>query len=108
MSSFNGDMFPFRVEHFMPQASYFTWYHLPHIVVQIRALPLAVGCIFAMAHFWTPHLIPGTAIPVQVPGTFPMGFLAAWYFLRYRTMLPLTACHAVLYILLNKWVEAHL
>ena len=71
-------------------------------------LPLFVGLVFAAAHFWTPHRIPGTIVPVQVVLTFPMGFLVAWYFLRFRTIVPLVVCHAVLYVLLNEWVEAHL
>lgn len=71
-------------------------------------IPLVVGLIFAAAHFWTPHRIPGTFIPVQVPLTFPVGFLVSWYFLRFRTIVPLVVLHAILYVLLNRWVEAHL
>ncbi len=71
-------------------------------------LPLVVGVLFALAHFWTPHHIPGTGIPLQLIGTFPLGFLAAWYFLTFRTILPLTVAHAVLYVLLHHWVLMHL
>jgi len=71
-------------------------------------LPLFVGMIFGLAHFWTPHLIPGTFIPVQVLITFPVGFLAAWYFLRFRSIVPLTLIHAIGYILLHSWVEVQL
>jgi len=71
-------------------------------------LPLVVGLLFALAHFWTPFHIPGTKIPLQLVGTFPVGFMAAWYFLKFRTLLPLVLSHAVLYVLLNRWVEAHL
>jgi len=71
-------------------------------------LPMLVGLLFGLAHFWTPAPIPGTVIPLQVPGTIPMGFLCAWYFLRFRTILPLILCHIVLFVLLVHWVERHL
>jgi hypothetical protein len=71
-------------------------------------LPLVTGLLFGLAHFWVPVRFPGTQIPLQVISTFPLGFLAAWYFLRYRTILPLTAGHAILYVLLHRWVESHL
>lgn len=71
-------------------------------------LPFVVGLLFALAHFWTPHHFPGTKIPVQVIGTFPLGFIAAWYFLKYRNILPLTVSHAILYVLLSQWILKHL
>ncbi len=71
-------------------------------------LPLAVGLAFSLAHFWTPARIPGTIVPVQMLITFPAGFVAAFYFLTFRNILPLTASHAVLYPLLHNWIESHL
>lgn len=71
-------------------------------------LPLAVGLLFSLAHFWTPARIPGTIVPVQMLITFPAGFFAAFYFLKFRNILPLTAIHAVAYPLLHNWIEAHL
>ena len=71
-------------------------------------LPIAVGLLFALAHFWTPYHIPGARIPIQLIGTFPIGFMAAWYFLKFRTILPLTVAQAVLYVLMHNWVEAYL
>ena len=71
-------------------------------------LPLTVGLLFCLAHLWTPALIPGTSLPVQVLITFPAGLSAAFYFLKFRTILPLTAIHAVFYPLMNNWIEAHL
>lgn len=71
-------------------------------------LPLVVGLFFALAHFWTPCHIPGTRIPLQLVGMFPVGFVVSWYFLKFRTILPLTVSHAVLYVLLHRWVEVHL
>lgn len=68
-------------------------------------LPLAVGICFGVAHFWSPTHFPGTEIPIQVVATAPMGFFAAWYFLRFRNILPLTAFHAIAYVLFSKWVE---
>ena len=68
-------------------------------------LPLAVGLAFCLAHFWTPARIPGTIIPIQMLITFPAGFFAAYYFARFRSILPLTAIHAVAYPLLNNWIE---
>lgn len=69
-------------------------------------LPLLVGLAFGLAHFWTPARIPGTAIPLQVIGTFPAGFACAWYFLRFRNILPMTLCHAIIYVFLSRWVES--
>ncbi len=71
-------------------------------------LPLAVGLLFSLAHFWTPARIPGTIVPIQLVLTFPAGFFAAFYFLKFRTILPLTAIHAICYPLLHNWVESHL
>jgi len=71
-------------------------------------LPVIVGLGFGLAHFWTPYLIPGTFIPVQVILTMPVGFAVAWYFLRFRTILPLILSHAILYVCLNRWVQAYL
>ena len=77
---------------------------LPALRGQWR-LPLAVGLCFGAAHFWAPVHFPGSAIPLQVIGTAPMGFFAAWYFLRFRSILPLTAFHAIAYVLYTRWVE---
>ncbi len=71
-------------------------------------LPLAVGLAFGAAHFWTPALIPGSIIPVQVVITAVAGFVAAQYFLVFRNILPLTLIHAIAYPLLVHWVERHL
>jgi len=71
-------------------------------------IPLAVGLVFSLAHFWTPARIPGTIIPIQMVLVFPVGFVAAFYFLKFRTILPLTAAHAIAYVLLHNWVEMHL
>lgn len=68
-------------------------------------LPLAVGVCFGVAHFWAPVHFPGTIIPLQVVATPPMGFFAAWYFLRFRNVLPLTLFHAIAYVLYSQWVE---
>ncbi|MBI1320174.1 MAG: hypothetical protein GC168_14695 [Candidatus Hydrogenedens sp.] len=71
-------------------------------------LPLTVGLLFGLAHFWTPAKIPGTPIPLQMIGVVPMGALASYYFLRYRSVVPLSILHAILYVLLSRWVEAYL
>lgn len=71
-------------------------------------LPLAVGLAFSLAHFWTPARIPGTFIPLQMVLTFPAGFFAAAYFLKHRSILPLTVIHAVTYPLLHHWIETRL
>ena len=71
-------------------------------------LPLLVGLLFSLAHFWTPARIPGTIVPIQMLLTFPAGFFAAFYFLRFRNILPLTAIHAIAYPLLHNWIESHL
>lgn len=67
-------------------------------------LPLVVGLCFGAAHFWAPVHFPGSAIPLQVVATAPMGFFAAWYFLRFRNILPLTVFHAISYVLYSQWV----
>lgn len=71
-------------------------------------LPLLLGLLFGLAHFWSPVRIPGSQFPVQAIITMPMGFLCAHYFLRYRTILPLAAAHAVMFVLFMSWVERHL
>jgi hypothetical protein len=71
-------------------------------------LPLAVGLVFSLAHFWTPAHFPGTIIPIQMVVVFPAGFIVALYFLKFRNILPLTAVHAISYVLLHNWVELHL
>ena len=71
-------------------------------------LPLAVGLGFCLAHFWTPARFPGTIIPIQMPLTFVAGFVASFYFLKFRSILPLTVIHAIVYPLLNNWIERHL
>ena len=68
-------------------------------------LPLAVGMCFGVAHFWAPVHFPGSVIPLQVVATAPMGFFAAWYFIRFRNILPLTIFHAISYVLYSQWVE---
>lgn len=65
-------------------------------------LPLAVGLAFCLAHF----ALPGKSLselPRELVILFPGGFLAACYFLKFRNILPLTALHAILYILLASW-----
>jgi hypothetical protein len=70
-------------------------------------LPLICGVIFAAAHWWTPALIPGTTIPIQMVIGVPLGFSAAAWFLAYRNILPLVVCHAVFYPLWFNWIERH-
>lgn len=71
-------------------------------------LPLVLGLLFGLAHFWSPVRIPGSQLPVQALSTMPMGFLCAHYFLRFRTILPLTAAHAIVFVLFMSWVARHL
>jgi hypothetical protein len=68
----------------------------------IWRLPLAVGLAFCLAHF----ALPGkslSVVPRELAILLPTGFLAACYFLKFRSILPLTALHAILYILLSSW-----
>jgi hypothetical protein len=65
-------------------------------------LALAVGLAFCLAHF----LLPGKALStmlLELATLFPAGFLAAGYFLKFRNLLPLTAMHAALFVLLSSW-----
>lgn len=71
-------------------------------------LPFVVGLVFSLAHFWTPAKLPGSIIPIQMITTFPAGFVATYYFITYRSIVPLTVIHAIVYVLLNRWVETHL
>ena len=67
-------------------------------------LALAVGLVFCLAHF----LLPGKSLStmlLELATLFPAGFLAASYFLKFRNILPLTAMHAILYILLSNWTS---
>jgi len=72
-------------------------------------LPLLLSLIFGVAHYFGPALMmPGTAIPLHIIGTMPLGFVAAYYFLRFRNVMPLSICHAVFYVLMNRWIERSL
>lgn len=73
-----------------------------HMFRGIWRLPLFVGFAFFLAHF----ALPGKSladVPLELATLFPGGFLAACYFLKFRSMLPLTALHAILYIFLSTW-----
>ena len=70
-------------------------------------LPLLLGTIFCLGHLFMPiHYLWGLPAPVLV--TFPLGFFATWYFLRFRTIIPLVAVHAIGFILLSNWVDRYL
>jgi hypothetical protein len=71
-------------------------------------LPLAVGLTFGLAHFWSPHRVPGTIVPIEMLLTFPVGFCAVFYFLKFRNILPLTAIHAIAFPLVVNWVDKYL
>ena len=71
-------------------------------------LPLVVGVLFSLAHWWTPAKLPGTCIPIQMILTLPAGFGCVLYFLKFRSIIPLTAMHAIVYVLLHNWVETQL
>jgi len=71
-------------------------------------LPLLVGVLFGLAHFWTPVHLPNSSFPISVLATIPMGFFAAYYFLRFRTVIPLTIWHVVLYVFMVNWVQRYL
>jgi membrane protease YdiL (CAAX protease family) len=71
-------------------------------------LPLTVGLVFSLAHWWTPAHIPGTFIPVQMVTTLPAGFILTLYFLKFRNILPLTIIHAITFVVGVNWVETHL
>lgn len=66
-------------------------------------LPLILGTLFCLAHLPMPSQSLW-GIPVQILATFPLGFVATYYFLRFRTILPLVAIHAIGFILLTNWV----
>lgn len=66
-------------------------------------LPLLLGALFCLAHLF----LPG-AVWIKVLVTFPLGFFATYYFLRFRTIIPLTAIHAVGFVLLVNWVEKYM
>lgn len=97
----------FPQQFFMCSVGLVTLARIPRLKGQWR-IPLLVGCIFALAHLWTPARFSPLHIPVQSVITFPLGFVAAAYFLSYRTIIPLTIIHAILFPLYFHWVEAHL
>ena len=77
---------------------------LPYLRGQWR-LPLLLGVLFCLAHL----PMPGQClweIPLQVLATFPLGFVAAYYFLRFRTILPLVALHAIGFVLPVNGIES--
>jgi hypothetical protein len=70
-------------------------------------LPLLLGTLFCLGHFFLPQRYLW-GVPTALLVTFPLGFFAAHYFLRFRTIIPLTAIHAVGFVLLVNWVEKYL
>lgn len=71
-------------------------------------LPFLVGVLFGLAHFWTPLHLPNSSFPISAVATIPMGFFAAYYFLRFRTIIPLTIWHVMLYVFMVNWVQRFL
>jgi hypothetical protein len=67
-------------------------------------LALAVGLAFCLAHFLPPVKTLSTML-LELATLFPAGCLCALYFLQFRNILPLTAMHAILYILLSSWTS---
>jgi ABC-type Fe3+ transport system permease subunit len=65
-------------------------------------LPLAVGFAFCFAHFALPGKSWATIL-FELAILTPAGILAAGYFLKFRSILPLTALHAILFVLLSTW-----
>jgi len=109
-----GDKRPYRLNLSFPYVVYMIMFNSENRFSKMKIfqgnwrLPIVIGLFFALAHFWTPFHIPGTRIPLQVIGTFPAGFLAAWYFLRFRNILPLTLSHVIFYVLLHNWVQVYM
>ncbi len=66
-------------------------------------LPALLGALFCLAHLF----LPG-AVWLKILVTFPLGFVATYYFLRFRTIIPLTAIHAIGFVLLVNWVEKYM
>ncbi len=69
-------------------------------------LPLLMGVTFAAGHLFDIKYIWG--IPTAILVTLPMGFGVTYYFLRFRTIIPIVAFHAIGFVLLTNWVEKHL
>jgi membrane protease YdiL (CAAX protease family) len=60
-----------------------------------RPTIVAGGILFSLAHFPDPELIALTLLP---------GFLWAWLFLKTRSLLPISLCHAWLGTLAFYWI----
>lgn len=67
-------------------------------------LPLILGFLFGFSHFFIASR-PLCGVPAQVIVTLPFGCVATWYFLRFRTIVPLVIIHAIGFVLLVEWVE---
>ena len=68
-------------------------------------LPLLMGILFGAVHLHSPFYITGFPIPPVAVGTFFLGFIATWYFLRFRNMIPLACLHAIGFVLFVNWIE---
>lgn len=79
-----------------------------HLFQNYIRLSLFAGVICSLAHFWKTPLIPGTIIPVEMALTLFGGFFVAIYFLKFRTIIPITLIHAILHTLLHNWIEVYL
>jgi hypothetical protein len=67
-------------------------------------LPILMGILFAFVHPIDIQFLWGIPLPLLL--LFPMGFLATYYFQRFRTILPNIAIHAIGYVLLSNWITS--
>lgn len=72
-------------------------------------LAITVGLVFSLAHVCANAAAhkPELFLPMEHVFLFIAGFSCAFYFLKFRNMLPLTAIHAIAYPLLHHWVNVH-
>jgi hypothetical protein len=71
-------------------------------------MPETLAVTLAMTRSGRKRLALGTEARFSGATLFPAGFLAACYFLKFRNILPLTAIHAIAFVLLSNWVDKHL
>jgi len=70
-------------------------------------IPLLAGCIFLLAHIYTIIRDP-TSFNLQFMGLMVLGTAVVYYFLRYRTIVPIVVLHAIIFIMNVNLVDPYL
>lgn len=69
-------------------------------------IPLLCGFLFFAAHLWALVYDPSKFFLFSL-NLIPMGIVVTAYFLRFRTIIPILALHAFVFVLSTNWLEGY-